>query len=160
MAEEPYTTLRPFDALSPRGLAGKREYPFLRHHAPGVPHAAPIRDRDLARAGGLEMADQQAERVHVRGGREQVGAVEVRLDHHPLSACGGRSQRRQPATDPVRPVGGVHHEHLRGRCPCCPCSHRHDRTCLEKCPARDPHRHPLSLDDDELTRLSRCQRIT
>ena len=26
MAEEPYTTLRPFDALSPRGLAGKREY--------------------------------------------------------------------------------------------------------------------------------------
>jgi HEAT repeat protein len=26
MADEPYTTLRPFDALSPRGLAGKREY--------------------------------------------------------------------------------------------------------------------------------------
>lgn len=26
MADEPYSTLRPFDALSPRGLAGKREY--------------------------------------------------------------------------------------------------------------------------------------
>lgn len=26
MADEPYTSLRPFDALSPRGLAGKREY--------------------------------------------------------------------------------------------------------------------------------------